>query len=436
MNDHDKTETDSEQLPEGRRLGKEAKIGLALIGILLVTFCVALGWRLQGATEADSHDGKETAAVTAPGSSKDNKRSGKKTHSVAKPAEPTVVAAKASVGEAPKDAAVSTAQWSLATDAAPVLPKASGGAPEPPIHYMPMPPAPEPVQVRDPYAAKAPEIVEPTPPTRPELPKTPDPPAPSGPYVPAPAADAQPATPPVEVAPPGLRLIEPPPAQPDRPPVDTPRQVSAPPVARSSTGFLPPETNPAPKQPVPALPVADHRVEVGPLPVAEEVRAKNGKYTVQPNDSYWTICEKLYGTGAYFKALVEHNRQREAGAHQLAVGEVISAPAREVLEETYPGLCPKPDHREVQKNHLSTVSNQRPYGGGRTYMVQEGDSLFNIARWELGKASRWFEIYQLNRAAIGSDYNYLPPGLELVLPEEAASDRLTRQPDAGGPLRR
>ena len=38
----------------------------------------------------------------------------------------------------------------------------------------------------------------------------------------------------------------------------------------------------------------------------------DGKYEVQPNDSYWTISERLYGTGAYFKALTQHNRGRAA----------------------------------------------------------------------------------------------------------------------------
>src|SRR5690606_24599478 len=49
-------------------------------------------------------------------------------------------------------------------------------------------------------------------------------------------------------------------------------------------------------------------------------------YTVQPNDSFWTICEKLYGNGAYFKALYEHNRKRFKRRDELTVGQTISAP--------------------------------------------------------------------------------------------------------------
>jgi nucleoid-associated protein YgaU len=71
---------------------------------------------------------------------------------------------------------------------------------------------------------------------------------------------------------------------------------------------------------------------------------------------------------------------------------------------------------------------RHPYRNGRTYTVAEGDTLFNIARYELGKASRWVDIYELNRDVLGRDFNYLTPGTQLALPEGEKSDSLTRQP--------
>jgi nucleoid-associated protein YgaU len=66
--------------------------------------------------------------------------------------------------------------------------------------------------------------------------------------------------------------------------------------------------------------------------------------------------------------------------------------------------------------------------------VQEGDTLFDIARYELGKAARWAELYELNREAIGNDIDFLRPGMELILPNDGArGDSVTRQP--GGSLR-
>jgi nucleoid-associated protein YgaU len=57
-------------------------------------------------------------------------------------------------------------------------------------------------------------------------------------------------------------------------------------------------------------------------------------------------------------------------------------------------------------------------GAGRTYIVTEGDSLFDIARCKLGKASRWVEIYELNADVLGKDVECLVQGTQIVLPDE------------------
>ena len=74
------------------------------------------------------------------------------------------------------------------------------------------------------------------------------------------------------------------------------------------------------------------------------------------------------------------------------------------------------------QSRASTVSTRNHYRGGRTYTVVEGDTLFNIARYELGKASRWAEIYDLNRDVLGKDFHYLTPGAQLVMPEGKKTD--------------
>jgi nucleoid-associated protein YgaU len=68
--------------------------------------------------------------------------------------------------------------------------------------------------------------------------------------------------------------------------------------------------------------------------------------------------------------------------------------------------------------------------GGRTYIVAEGDSLFDIARCELGKASRWVEIYDLNADVLGKDIDSLTPGIRIVLPDDNVQqgDSLRRHP--------
>lgn len=167
---------------------------------------------------------------------------------------------------------------------------------------------------------------------------------------------------------------------------------------------------------------------------ATTIERDGDKYTVQPGDTYWTVCEKAYGSGAYFKALYEINRKRHAEpgeADQLAVGQVICVPDENVLRRKFPDLCPK-QHQHVASAHqrLATVST-RLRGAGRVYTVVEGDTLFDIARYELGKSSRWGEIYDLNRDVLADDFDYLRPGLELILPDDGHKrENVTRQPEA------
>jgi nucleoid-associated protein YgaU len=143
-------------------------------------------------------------------------------------------------------------------------------------------------------------------------------------------------------------------------------------------------------------------------------------YTVQPNDNYWSISRAVYGTGAYFKALYEHNRDRFPYPDQLRAGDVIDTPPAAVLEQTYPDLCPQPRRSGRGGSLRPRAAPPRP--SGRTYVVKEGDTLFDIARAELGRSSRWAELYELNRDQLGDDFDYLTPGMELLLPADVPGD--------------
>jgi nucleoid-associated protein YgaU len=156
---------------------------------------------------------------------------------------------------------------------------------------------------------------------------------------------------------------------------------------------------------------------------ASAPRRDDGTYKVRPNDNFWTISEKLYGTGAYFKALAEMNRDRSSRDDHLRVGTVLQAPTVDELEKNYPDLCPKANHRR-QAGALRTVSVSTMQGmGRRIYTVEQGDTLMDISRRQLGKASRWAEILELNRDKLGEDHDYLLPGMQLALPEPSVGAR-------------
>ncbi len=172
------------------------------------------------------------------------------------------------------------------------------------------------------------------------------------------------------------------------------------------------------------------RHEGGPGRMHTPVAVENGKYTVQPNDNYWKISQKVYGDGGYFKAIHEHNRLRYPRADKLQVGDVLDVPPASVLLERYADLCPKPRKAPPAHSTLQPAST-RHRAGERVYVVGEGDTLFDIAKYELGKATRWAEIYELNRDVLGEEFDYLRPGTELVLPRGGRDDSITRGRDGG-----
>lgn len=163
-----------------------------------------------------------------------------------------------------------------------------------------------------------------------------------------------------------------------------------------------------------AAPLVTDASDAAPLPI------ENGMYTVQPGDSLWTVSEAAYGTGGYFKALAAHNRAMLPKSDKLTVGSQLSVPAMEDLQRDYPSLCPRPRKSAVVKAGATRASSVQPRSGRDVYIVNEGDTLFTIARYELGKATRWAEIYDLNREALGEDYDHLRPGMELAMPARGA----------------
>ena len=142
----------------------------------------------------------------------------------------------------------------------------------------------------------------------------------------------------------------------------------------------------------------------------------DGKYTAQPNDNFYTISTKVYGSGAYFQALAKFNADKYPSANQIRIGDVVQTPPVGTLEGRYPDLCPKPEHRDAAKQRSQAIAN-RSVAGRRIYVVQEGDSLFDIARFELGARSKVAELIELNRDVLGTQINYLTPGMRLVLPD-------------------
>ena len=145
----------------------------------------------------------------------------------------------------------------------------------------------------------------------------------------------------------------------------------------------------------------------------------DGSYIVKPHQNYWAISKDVYGTGAYFKALAEANRSSIPDENRLKVGDRVKTPDLAKLEQSYPELCPAPERRDIMRKRAEMASSSPRYGGSEhQYIVQSGDTLYDIARFELGDAARWTEIYEINRQVLQDSFDYLTPGLKLAMPSK------------------
>ncbi len=152
-------------------------------------------------------------------------------------------------------------------------------------------------------------------------------------------------------------------------------------------------------------------------------------YVVQPQDSFWTISRKKYGTARYFKALAELNKPHVPDPARMRPGVKVSTPPTEILETRFAQFLPKGTAVEV-------ASGERPAGksgpagfftssdGKPMYRTGENDTLSNIAARHLGRASRWIQIYEMNRDRLATP-NQLKIGTELSLPPDASNVAVT-----------
>ena len=482
-----------------QKIGKEVKIGLAVIGVLLVAFGYVFYKRLAQPEEAVAASNVPPANTAAAGDSADHatvvhptdtsrpadapadgKRSLFSLDSArhldtpeAKSGEPTpagprdsFMPAQAAASDGPENRFGGNGHNdnqppAASSDAPPAGPPSgpsrfggaatAGDTPVNPMRHDPAAHATDADAPHDPFSHRHESTAEPAAATGPDVASTPpaplasdnpkSPPADLGHHaaadgaphnrfesVPQPAAGTEP-EPSSRFGQGGFRHSDPPVVVADDA-ASTPHRFGPPPSASSEPPAAPgyPASQAAgPGSPPASLPPVGDAGIVGQV-VVDGPPNKPGQYVVQPNDNFWTISEKVYGTGGYFKAIYEFNRRQHPRPERLQVGETLEVPEQSVLQKNYPDLCPKPSHTAAAAPGRVVPASARMRPGTRVYVVEEGDTLFEIARRELGKPSRWGEIYQLNREALGSDFDYLRPGSELLLPGDARPDAMARQP--------
>lgn len=215
------------------------------------------------------------------------------------------------------------------------------------------------------------------------------------------------------------------------PVLDRPRS-SAADSAPALTATAPLLATPSPALPN-ATPVRPTKSPVLPTstPVPREARSSTARntieYTVRRGDSLWRIAERLLGDGARFTEIVDLNRSVLHGQPDfITAGTVLRVP-----DETTDA---------DQDRGIGTAAGE--------YVVQAGDTLWEIAEEELGDPLAYPELFEASRknpqpnGAHLTDPNLIQPGWKITIPERARPEPAPapvttppqKPPDKGTPL--
>ncbi|HIE99470.1 MAG TPA: hypothetical protein EYQ63_21330, partial [Fuerstia sp.] len=108
---------------------------------------------------------------------------------------------------------------------------------------------------------------------------------------------------------------------------------------------------------------------------------------VKPNDNYWTISKRTYGTARYFSSLALYNKHRISDPRKLRPGMKVLIPDPSVLEERYPEFF-----RDQQRKPAQATGYFLKPDGTPAYRVGDRETLSEISQKHLGRASRWIQI--------------------------------------------
>jgi len=155
-------------------------------------------------------------------------------------------------------------------------------------------------------------------------------------------------------------------------------------------------------------------------------------YTVEKGDSLWGLATKYLGDGHRSVEIAQANNL--ALNARLEIGQELQVAwprAGTITAQAWSGESSELDLNQSQPNVQIVPVNVRsdslkPTVSGVSrleiapqvgaYVIASGDTLWSIASEILGDGYRWTEIYQLNKAQLGSNPGLIFQGMQLQLP--------------------
>ncbi|MFH0731709.1 MAG: LysM peptidoglycan-binding domain-containing protein [Candidatus Omnitrophota bacterium] len=144
-----------------------------------------------------------------------------------------------------------------------------------------------------------------------------------------------------------------------------------------------------------ATPIGDgeYTVEEN-LDVESEIKVSTKEYVVKEGDTLKKIAKVQLGAERRWKYLYEFNKENIKDPDAIEAGTVIMIPIEQQQQD-----------------------EESPASVKRTYVIAKDDSLWKIAKKQLGDGNRWKEIYNLNKENIKNP-DKLILGTKILLPEE------------------
>ena len=131
---------------------------------------------------------------------------------------------------------------------------------------------------------------------------------------------------------------------------------------------------------------------------SEELGIWPKHHIVGKGDTLASLSKQYYQDGKKSSEIVAANPGLK-GRRKLKAGETIMIPQ--------PAAAP-----ELHATGLELT----PASSDRTYTVKEGDTIYGIAKKNLGDSNRWKDVFELNKDQLRGDPRRLKPGMTLKLP--------------------
>lgn len=150
--------------------------------------------------------------------------------------------------------------------------------------------------------------------------------------------------------------------------------------------------------------------------IESQIRVSTRSYTIKEGETLSEIAKEQLGGSHRAKFLYEFNKDIIKDPNNLVKGTVISIPVEQVEQEKIIDVKSGASFDKADNLDTKDISKGVSFKT-KEYIVKKNDSLWKIAKRELGSGMRWKEIQELNKEKIKNP-DRLIPGIRIVIPAE------------------